>query len=977
MKRNLTSREEELEIIKCGTDPAYFIRNYIEIQHPTKGRLMFELYPFQETVLEHVEKYRFNIVLKSRQLGLSTVMSAYCLWLAVFGRDKNILLVADKFQGSKNMLAKIRIAYRSLPKWMLNRLDLQELEGESVQHLKFSNGSKIQALPTTLHTGRGEAASFVVVDEAAINDKLDEAWKSIYSTVTTGGNIIVFSTPLGKKGKFYELWSENAITVDEFNEIPKLNDPKVINKRKNAFVQLELPWNVHPEHNQEWFDAETVNMSEQQIAQELLCVGPETNIVTLDGCKKAKEIQPGDMVLTHLGRYKKVVGKRARTLKSNEELYEISVPGNRQTKFYMTGNHPVLSYKVQKLYREKTITESLIRTSKEEEPKFIELSDLVKFENTSTKSVHAVLHPKLTLINNSKEEAIDVTKLHDSNFISETHCSYWRQRSEPTKRFINLDYNLGYWLGLCVAEGCVIENKSAAGIATETLQVAFRTSTELNTLGKWIQDFYESYNIQSTIRVRNYCDCFTISTCNKYFVELYKHFVVDGDATTKHLKLEKFLDNLEFTKGYIAGHYAGDGDHCVTKHNNGNKIKLVSSSEKLLYQMRTLLSHWGLYPRIGYWHEKPYYLEIDGLKGRFNSIEEVLDNANTLRINGSRTKLIKNNIVARFQTQLVPITTIPCVYDIEVEEDHSFIAQGLVVHNCSFESSGRGFFANSTQEWLHATSRLPMEYASTHVKGGNHQEIWVWAKPKPNHEYLLCADVARGDADDYSAFYILDKNDSEVVVEYVGKILPDKYADVLTRWGYQYNTAQIIQEKNTIGVATSIRLRDLAYPNLYYDNLSPEELECLTPEQKENLLPGFTTKTGTKSGNRDELLNLLENALRNHRIKIYSSRLAQQAMTFNVFGKSGRAPKGKNDDLIMALALLNYFGKPNATGDDFNSYNSQQETTEWAMVFIKGVSRGSRGQPNILNGKQLPPGVKKEDVENYLAFTNPFAWVMQ
>ena len=57
------------EYAKCVADPAYFMKKYCYIQHPIRGKILFKLYPYQETVLEEYQANRFNIVLKSRQTG--------------------------------------------------------------------------------------------------------------------------------------------------------------------------------------------------------------------------------------------------------------------------------------------------------------------------------------------------------------------------------------------------------------------------------------------------------------------------------------------------------------------------------------------------------------------------------------------------------------------------------------------------------------------------------------------------------------------------------------------------------------------------------------------------------------------------------------------------------------------------------------------------------------------------------------------
>ena len=81
------------EFIKCAKDPSYFMKKYCYIQHPTRGRILFNLYPFQSEVLHLFRDNDYIITLKSRQLGLSTLVAAYSVWMAIFQREKNILII--------------------------------------------------------------------------------------------------------------------------------------------------------------------------------------------------------------------------------------------------------------------------------------------------------------------------------------------------------------------------------------------------------------------------------------------------------------------------------------------------------------------------------------------------------------------------------------------------------------------------------------------------------------------------------------------------------------------------------------------------------------------------------------------------------------------------------------------------------------------------------------------------------------------
>jgi len=152
----VTNKQKQVkEIIRCGKDPVYFMQKYVKIQHPTRGLIPFETYPFQETCVADFENNRFNVILKSRQLGLSTLSASYALWMGIFQRDKNILVIATKLNVAMNFIRKVKTMLRSLPKWLV----LPEVIADNKQTIEFSHGSVIKAIPTSDDAGRSEALS--------------------------------------------------------------------------------------------------------------------------------------------------------------------------------------------------------------------------------------------------------------------------------------------------------------------------------------------------------------------------------------------------------------------------------------------------------------------------------------------------------------------------------------------------------------------------------------------------------------------------------------------------------------------------------------------------------------------------------------------------------------------------------------------------------------------------------------------------
>ena len=71
MTFKLDRKQRVREILKCGKDPSYFLKTYARISHPLHGLVPFNTYPFQDDLLKDFNDYRFNIILKARQLGSS------------------------------------------------------------------------------------------------------------------------------------------------------------------------------------------------------------------------------------------------------------------------------------------------------------------------------------------------------------------------------------------------------------------------------------------------------------------------------------------------------------------------------------------------------------------------------------------------------------------------------------------------------------------------------------------------------------------------------------------------------------------------------------------------------------------------------------------------------------------------------------------------------------------------------------------
>jgi hypothetical protein len=501
------------EILKCGKDPTYFMKKYCKIQHPLRGLIPFDTYQFQDDCVKQFQQNRFNIVLKSRQLGLSTVSAAYVVWYAIFKKDKNILVIATKLNTAINFIKKVKTMLDGLPPWLL----LTKFE-PTKQSVRFDNGSTITAVPTSPDAGRSEALALLIVDEAAFIRDFDEIWTALYPTLSTGGSAIILSTPNGVGGQYYKLWTEAESGANDFNPI-------------------RLPWQVHPEHNQSWFDKETKNLPKRKVAQEFLC-----------------------------------------------------------------------------------------------------------------------------------------------------------------------------------------------------------------------------------------------------------DFISSGDT---------FLQPTEFEK-------------------------------------------------------------------------------------------------------------------------------------------------------LREMIRVPLE------KSGPQNGVWTWKPPEAGKKYVISSDVARGDSSDFSTFHVLDYETCEVCAEFMGKIPPDRLADLLSEFGKKYNDALICPEQNTFGYFTCVKLRDSGYPRLYYQNHTSDMFEY-RPTDPETI-PGFSTQTKT----RNQILTKLEEAIRNGRLKTSSQRLYDQLQAFVWNGAKAQAAKDAHDDLIMSLAIGTWL----VAGDSGVS----EQGMAMAMAMLKATAVGNRGIDTLPGGIQDVRPVPNPHIQGFTPY---------
>lgn len=246
---NLSS--EQVRTLARVVQDVFYFSLFIFVVHPVRGKVRFELYPYQKSVLYQFVKDRFNIILKFRQAGITELISMYCLWLAMYHPNKKINIISIKDTTAKKVLKKIKYMYKNLPPYLqVPIINGRTGEYGSASMIEFNNGSFIESIPTSSEAGRSESLSLLVIDEAAIVRWADQIWAAAFPTLSTGGSAIVNSTPYGI-GNFYHSKWVDAISGG------------------NEFTPIRLYWKMHPERDIEWYNQMSTALGPKRTAQEI------------------------------------------------------------------------------------------------------------------------------------------------------------------------------------------------------------------------------------------------------------------------------------------------------------------------------------------------------------------------------------------------------------------------------------------------------------------------------------------------------------------------------------------------------------------------------------------------------------------------------------------------------------------------------------------------------------------------------------
>ena len=256
--------------------------------------------------------------------------------------------------------------------------------------------------------------------------------------------------------------------------------------------------------------------------------------------------------------------------------------------------------------------------------------------------------------------------------------------------------------------------------------------------------------------------------------------------------------------------------------------------------------------------------------------------------------------------------------------------------NCEFLGSGDNVFDNKQLEDIKNNSLLD---PPSKLMGNS---LWIWKEPVEGHKYIMGVDVSRGDSEDFSSIQIIDFDEREQVLEYVGKIPPDTLAEVAYKWGMMYSAFVVVDITGGMGITTVRKMQELGYKSLYVDGVDAFNIWATNKSSVEKI-PGINF-----NNKRVQLVAAFEEAVR-HKFKIRSVRLYNEMNTFVYINGRPDHQKGQHDDLIMGISMAIYVAESSFSKLEKATEQAKIMIDSWAVVNNESVKKETHFDPLIPN----------------------------
>ena len=267
--------DEQIRLAKLRIDykksPIKFIEECVSIPTPG-GDKPFIMYEPQKKMVQDFFFKHHLIVLKSRQIGISTITQAIITYICTFYKNVKIGIISRDRSEASDFCRKVVNMLDNLPEWLR-----PSYENKSIQYFVLKNGCELHtgaiSPKNPTNTFRGKSLTMLVIDEAAFISYVDVAWTGIYPALSKAQKdaeeagipygTLILSTPNKMEGTgswYYRTWI-NA----ENNEKPE-------DDLEFTFHPVKIRWSDIPAfaNDPTWYKKQCAMLGDKnKIAQEL------------------------------------------------------------------------------------------------------------------------------------------------------------------------------------------------------------------------------------------------------------------------------------------------------------------------------------------------------------------------------------------------------------------------------------------------------------------------------------------------------------------------------------------------------------------------------------------------------------------------------------------------------------------------------------------------------------------------------------
>lgn len=458
-----------------------------------------------------------------------------------------------------------------------------------------------------------------------------------------------------------------------------------------------------------------LNAGKAQRGELVSCFPAGTLVQTADGRKPIESLEEGEEVLTHDGTYQSITQIMARD--SSRGLVGIQVAG-LQGMLQATPEHPFL---VERAEHHKPIPELLGKDGANERFVWVAASQI----KTGDYVVSGVSRAQNTLktlklldyvspadvpsaSRGISEFEVDGGLVYKVNKTGKKGVKSYSKQMTPVPAEVTLNYDFGVLLGYYLSEGWVNKSSSVSGLGRA---VGFTFGTHETYFIEDCKALFKSiFQIDATSRASEF-DGSTRVTAASVLVAAFFHNLVGSGFDVKRLPRELMEAGEDFKLGVLVGAFRGDG--CTTS----NAVSVGFSNVELTWQMRELTASLGMEPTFR------SFLSSSGTPTATANVtawpgvaEEFVYQVgkNLERFEGAnafyKTITKRSGGFLLHKVSRVEYTEGENrVYNLEVENNHTYVAGGLVVHNC---------FLLRTEDNLESISRSITNALQLSKRGG-------------------------------------------------------------------------------------------------------------------------------------------------------------------------------------------------------------------------------------------------------------------